>query len=57
MYELLEGCFCLTLSFIPCFCFLLSRGGVYTPAAAFSNTRLIERLNNHGIKFSVRSYP
>jgi hypothetical protein len=57
MYELLEGCFCPTLSFIPCFCFLLSRGGVYTPAAAFSNTRLIERLNNHGIKFSVRSYP
>ena len=38
-------------------CFLLSRGGVYTPAAAFSNTRLIERLNTHGIKFSVRSYP
>uniref|UniRef100_A0A8C5BE28 Saccharopine dehydrogenase-like oxidoreductase n=1 Tax=Gadus morhua TaxID=8049 RepID=A0A8C5BE28_GADMO len=36
---------------------LPNRGGVYTPAAAFSNTRLIERLNNHGIKFSVRSYP
>ncbi|CAL8317289.1 unnamed protein product [Boreogadus saida] len=36
---------------------LPNRGGVYTPAAAFSNTRLIERLNTHGIKFSVRSYP
>ncbi|CAL8316440.1 unnamed protein product [Merluccius merluccius] len=33
------------------------RGGVYTPAAAFTKTRLIERLNTHGIKFSVRSYP
>ncbi|KAM4632990.1 saccharopine dehydrogenase b isoform 2-T2 [Polymixia lowei] len=33
------------------------RGGVYTPGAAFSKTNLIDRLNNHGIKFSVRSYP
>ncbi|KAM9798354.1 saccharopine dehydrogenase b [Neosynchiropus ocellatus] len=30
------------------------RGGVYTPGAAFCNTSLIERLQNHGIKFSVR---
>ncbi|CAL8314132.1 unnamed protein product [Lota lota] len=36
---------------------LPKRGGVYTPASAFANTRLIERLNTHGIKFSVRSYP
>ncbi|KAG7271599.1 hypothetical protein CRUP_000099 [Coryphaenoides rupestris] len=36
---------------------LPKRGGVYTPAGAFSNTRLIERLNTRGVKFSVRSYP
>lgn len=28
-------------------------GGVYTPGAAFAKTSLIERLNNHGIRFSV----
>ncbi|XP_061820291.1 saccharopine dehydrogenase-like oxidoreductase [Nerophis lumbriciformis] len=28
-------------------------GGVYTPGAAFAKTTLIERLNKHGIKFSV----
>ncbi|KAM3861168.1 saccharopine dehydrogenase-like oxidoreductase [Diretmus argenteus] len=33
------------------------RGGVYTPGAAFSNTTFINRLNKHGVKFSVRSYP
>ncbi|XP_071761250.1 saccharopine dehydrogenase-like oxidoreductase [Centroberyx gerrardi] len=33
------------------------RGGVYSPGAAFSKTTLIDRLHNHGIKFSVRSYP
>uniref|UniRef100_A0A667ZNX4 Saccharopine dehydrogenase-like oxidoreductase n=1 Tax=Myripristis murdjan TaxID=586833 RepID=A0A667ZNX4_9TELE len=33
------------------------RGGVYTPGAAFSKTSLIDRLNNHGVKFLVRSYP
>ncbi|XP_047429725.1 saccharopine dehydrogenase b [Mugil cephalus] len=32
------------------------RGGVYTPGAAFYKTSLIERLHNHGIKFSVRKY-
>lgn len=31
------------------------RGGVYTPGAAFYNTRLIERLHDHSIKFSVRN--
>ncbi|XP_040920320.1 saccharopine dehydrogenase-like oxidoreductase isoform X2 [Toxotes jaculatrix] len=31
------------------------RGGVYTPGAAFYKTSLIDRLHNHGIKFSVRS--
>ncbi|XP_076582484.1 saccharopine dehydrogenase-like oxidoreductase isoform X1 [Chaetodon auriga] len=28
-------------------------GGVYTPAAAFAKTTLIDRLNKHGIHFSV----
>ncbi|XP_056268156.1 saccharopine dehydrogenase-like oxidoreductase [Pseudoliparis swirei] len=28
-------------------------GGVYTPGAAFARTTLTERLNKHGIKFSV----
>ncbi|XP_070828396.1 saccharopine dehydrogenase-like oxidoreductase [Chaetodon trifascialis] len=28
-------------------------GGVYTPAAAFARTTLIDRLNKHGIHFSV----
>ncbi|KAK5903912.1 hypothetical protein CgunFtcFv8_007654 [Champsocephalus gunnari] len=32
------------------------RGGVYTPGAAFHKTSLIERLQNHSIKFSVKSY-
>ncbi|XP_074078943.1 saccharopine dehydrogenase-like oxidoreductase [Macrotis lagotis] len=30
-------------------------GGVFTPGAAFSKTRLIERLNQNGIEFSVVS--
>ena len=28
-------------------------GGVLTPAAAFTGTSLIDRLNDHGVKFSV----
>ncbi|XP_060947483.1 saccharopine dehydrogenase-like oxidoreductase isoform X1 [Limanda limanda] len=32
------------------------RGGVYTPGAAFYKTSLIDRLQNHGIKFSVREH-
>ncbi|XP_056219493.1 saccharopine dehydrogenase-like oxidoreductase isoform X2 [Seriola aureovittata] len=32
------------------------RGGVYTPGAAFYKTSLIDRLQNHSIKFSVRNY-
>lgn len=30
-----------------------SRGGVYTPGAAFAKTTLIDRLKKHGIQFSV----
>ncbi|KAK7815297.1 hypothetical protein U0070_019141 [Myodes glareolus] len=30
-------------------------GGVFTPGAAFSRTKLIDRLNQHGIEFSVIS--
>uniref|UniRef100_A0A8C6UYZ0 Saccharopine dehydrogenase-like oxidoreductase n=1 Tax=Neogobius melanostomus TaxID=47308 RepID=A0A8C6UYZ0_9GOBI len=32
---------------------LPKKGGVYTPGAAFAKTTLINRLNNHGIQFSV----
>ncbi|XP_018608686.1 saccharopine dehydrogenase a, tandem duplicate 1 [Scleropages formosus] len=32
-------------------------GGVYTPGAAFAKTTLIDRLNKHGIQFSVLSGP
>uniref|UniRef100_A0A8C7WMH5 Saccharopine dehydrogenase a, tandem duplicate 1 n=1 Tax=Oryzias sinensis TaxID=183150 RepID=A0A8C7WMH5_9TELE len=32
---------------------LPKKGGVYTPGAAFSKTTLINRLNQHGIQFSV----
>uniref|UniRef100_A0A3Q2GFU3 Saccharopine dehydrogenase-like oxidoreductase n=1 Tax=Cyprinodon variegatus TaxID=28743 RepID=A0A3Q2GFU3_CYPVA len=32
---------------------LPKKGGVYTPGAAFSKTTLIDRLNKHGIQFSV----
>ncbi|XP_076612898.1 saccharopine dehydrogenase b [Chaetodon auriga] len=35
---------------------LPKRGGVYTPGAAFYKTSLIDRLQDHSIKFSVRSY-
>lgn len=39
-----------------CFIFLLScRGGVFTPGAAFARTKLIDRLNLHGIEFTVIS--
>ncbi|KAG7244258.1 hypothetical protein INR49_004396 [Caranx melampygus] len=31
------------------------RGGVYTPGAAFYKTSLIDRLQNHSIKFSIQS--
>ncbi|CAM2111416.1 saccharopine dehydrogenase-like oxidoreductase [Caretta caretta] len=34
---------------------LPKQGGVYTPGAAFSKTKLIDRLNKHGIEFSVIS--
>lgn len=32
---------------------LPKRGGVYTPGAAFAKTNLVNRLNKHGIQFSV----
>ncbi|NXN74039.1 SCPDL oxidoreductase, partial [Himantopus himantopus] len=32
-------------------------GGVYSPGAAFSKTKLIERLNKRGVEFSVISKP
>ncbi|CAK6963994.1 saccharopine dehydrogenase-like oxidoreductase [Scomber scombrus] len=32
---------------------LPKKGGVYTPGAAFAGTTLIDRLNKHGIQFSV----
>lgn len=32
------------------------RGGVYTPGAAFNKTSLIDRLQNHSIKFSVKNH-
>lgn len=32
---------------------LPKKGGVYTPGAAFAKTTLIDRLNKHGIQFSV----
>ncbi|NXP05440.1 SCPDL oxidoreductase, partial [Thinocorus orbignyianus] len=36
---------------------LPKRGGVYSPGAAFSKTKLIERLNKRGVEFSVISKP
>ncbi|XP_033000290.1 saccharopine dehydrogenase-like oxidoreductase [Lacerta agilis] len=36
---------------------LPKKGGVYSPGAAFSNTKLIDRLKKHGIEFSVISQP
>ncbi|XP_053238707.1 saccharopine dehydrogenase-like oxidoreductase isoform X2 [Podarcis raffonei] len=36
---------------------LPKKGGVYSPGAAFSNTKLIDRLKQHGIEFSVISQP
>ncbi|XP_077200408.1 saccharopine dehydrogenase-like oxidoreductase [Paroedura picta] len=36
---------------------LPKQGGVYSPGAAFAKTKLIDRLNNHGIEFSVISQP
>lgn len=36
---------------------LPQRGGVYTPGAAFSKTTLIDRLNKHGLKFTVIRKP
>ncbi|NWX16668.1 SCPDL oxidoreductase, partial [Aegotheles bennettii] len=32
-------------------------GGVYPPGAAFSKTKLVDRLTNHGVEFSVISKP
>ncbi|KAM8947310.1 saccharopine dehydrogenase-like oxidoreductase [Pelodytes ibericus] len=36
---------------------LPKRGGVFTPGAAFSKTKLIERLNKAGLHFTVKSTP
>ncbi|XP_010137930.1 PREDICTED: saccharopine dehydrogenase-like oxidoreductase [Buceros rhinoceros silvestris] len=36
---------------------LPKQGGVYSPAAAFSKTKLIDRLNEGGVEFSVISNP
>ncbi|XP_042322493.1 saccharopine dehydrogenase-like oxidoreductase [Sceloporus undulatus] len=36
---------------------LPKKGGVYTPGAVFSKTKFIDRLNKHGIEFSVISKP
>ncbi|KAL7987516.1 hypothetical protein Chor_006435 [Crotalus horridus] len=36
---------------------LPKKGGVYSPGAVFYNTKLVERLNKHGIEFSVISKP
>lgn len=36
---------------------LPKQGGVYSPGAAFANTKLIDRLNKHGVEFSVISKP
>ncbi|NXC77285.1 SCPDL oxidoreductase, partial [Anhinga anhinga] len=36
---------------------LPKQGGVYSPGAAFSKTKLIDRLNKHGVEFSVISKP
>lgn len=34
---------------------LFYRGGVFTPGAAFSRTKLIDRLNQRGVEFSIIS--
>ncbi|NXX89981.1 SCPDL oxidoreductase, partial [Centropus bengalensis] len=36
---------------------LPKKGGVYSPGAAFSKTKLIDRLNKRGVEFSVISKP
>ncbi|XP_042308337.1 saccharopine dehydrogenase-like oxidoreductase [Sceloporus undulatus] len=36
---------------------LPKKGGVYSPGAVFSKTKLIDRLNKHGIEFSVICKP
>ncbi|XP_047908062.2 saccharopine dehydrogenase-like oxidoreductase [Anser cygnoides] len=36
---------------------LPKQGGVYSPGAAFSKTKLIDRLNSRGVEFSVISQP
>ncbi|XP_064365494.1 saccharopine dehydrogenase-like oxidoreductase [Dromaius novaehollandiae] len=36
---------------------LPAQGGVYSPGAAFSKTKLIDRLNKHGMEFSVITKP
>lgn len=48
--ERARACFVLGLTL-----FLSYRGGVFTPGAAFSRTKLIDRLNQRGIEFSVIS--
>ncbi|NXY48094.1 SCPDL oxidoreductase, partial [Ceuthmochares aereus] len=35
----------------------INRGGVYAPGAAFSKTKLIDRLSRHGVEFSVIHKP
>lgn len=36
---------------------VVNRGGVYSPGAAFSKTKLIDRLSKRGVEFSVISQP
>lgn len=35
---------------------VIDRGGVYSPGAAFARTTLIDRLNRHGLVFSVKRF-
>ena len=36
-----------------CYTYFIFSGGVYTPGAAFVDTKLIERLEKNNVKFSV----
>ena len=59
-WSLISVCLCLIIALHTCCppCFFhfppVSRGGVYTPGAAFGKTALIDRLHKHGIQFSVK---
>ena len=33
--------------------FVIFRGGVFTPASAFRNTKLVERLHARGLTFEI----